>query len=222
MEASSSPPDQDGRRPLIDRAISRTIAGQYEAAAADIDALIEATYRVIERDGNVNPRVRDIIDEAGSSRKAFYRHFSSKDELMLVLLDDGRHRHASYLRHRMSKATTPIGQVREWIEGTFAQASDPAAAARTRPFAASHGHLREQYPDEHRASVQLLVSLLEEAIAAAAAAGDATTTDPAADATSIYLMVQGLAGRHLLDRTTPTRPEIDHTIAFALAGIGAG
>ena len=208
-------------RALMKRTVDRTVAERYAAAAQDVDRIVEATYRVIERAGSVNPKMREILTEAGVSTQVFYRHFQSKDELMLVLLDDGRRRLATYLEHRMSKAGDPLGEVRAWVEGTLAQARDPQAAARTRPFARSLGHLQEQYPGEHRESVEVLVGLLRGAIERAVEAGDAATDSPDDDATFVYLMAQGLMDRHLRELTVPTKGEIDHAVSFALRGIGA-
>jgi len=207
-------------RALMKRTVDRTVAERYAAAAQDVDRIVEATYRVIERAGSVNPKMREILTEAGVSTQVFYRHFQSKDELMLVLLDDGRRRLATYLEHQMDKADDPLSRVRAWVVGTLAQARDPKAAARTRPFARSLGHLQEQYPGEHRESVEVLVALLREAIEQAVDAGVATSTSPAHDATLIYLMAQSLMDRHLRELTTPSKAEVDRTADFALRGIG--
>jgi AcrR family transcriptional regulator len=208
-------------RALMERTVDRTVAGRYAAAAQEVDKLVEATYRVIERAGSVDPKIREILTEAGVSTQVFYRHFQSKDELMLVLLDDGRRRLATYLEHRMDKAGDPLAQISAWVEGTLAQARDPKAAARTRPFARSLGHLQEQYPGEHRESVEVLVGLLRRAIEQAVEAGQATSSSPAYDATLIYLMAQGLMDRHLRELTAPSKAEIDRTVEFARRGIGA-
>jgi AcrR family transcriptional regulator len=219
---SALPTDADGgSRALMERTVDRTVAGRYAAAAEEVDKLVEATYRVIERAGSVNPKIREILTEAGVSTQVFYRHFQSKDELMLVLLDDGRRRLATYLEHQMDKAGDPLAQVRAWVEGTLAQARDPKAAARTRPFSRSLGHLQEQYPDEHRESVEVLVGLLRRAIERAVEDGTATSTSPAQDATLIYLMTHGLMDRHLRELTAPSKAEVDRAAAFALRGIGA-
>ena len=218
---SDLPGEADGsRRALVARTVDRTVAGRYAAATQEVDNLVEATYRVIERAGSVNPTIREILTEAGVSTQVFYRHFQSKDELMLVLLDDGRRRLATYLEHQMDKADDPLSRVRAWVVGTLAQARDPKAAARTRPFARSLGHLQEQYPGEHRESVEVLVALLREAIEQAVDAGVATSTSPAHDATLIYLMAQSLMDRHLRELTTPSKAEVDRTADFALRGIG--
>ena len=162
--------------PLVERAITRGLSDRYAAAEEDVARIIEATYRVIERTGTVDPRVRDILDEAGFSSPTFYRHFASKDELLLVILDDGRRRLADYLEHRMAKATT--GRVRAWIEGVAAQAVDRAAASRTRPFLANTARIAEQFPTEQESSQELLLALLTDAVRAAHRAGEPPSTCP--------------------------------------------
>jgi len=216
--------DPDGTRqdqPLVDRAISRAISAHRRTAAQDIDRIIEATYRVVERQGTVDPKLRDILDEAGLSTEAFYRHFHSKDELMLVLLGDGRHRLAGYLGHRMDKAGDPLGRIRAWIEGVLAQAVDSGAASRTRPFLANLSRLTERFPEEQRLSVRSLVTLLDEALAAASEAQEITTTDPARDALAVYQLVISVMEAHILAGTKPAPGDIEHLVGFCLRALGA-
>jgi AcrR family transcriptional regulator len=217
---SPEPAPAPQRSTLASRTIDRTVADRYAAAASEVDGIIEATYRVIERAGSVDPRMREILAEAGVSTQVFYRHFQSKNELMLVLLDDGRRRLATYLEHQMEKAGDPLQQVRAWIEGTLEQVRDTGAAARTRPFARSLGQLQEQYPEEHRESVEVLVQLLRTAIDAAVEAGQVTVADAGDSAMLIYLMTHGLMDRHLREVTTPTDAEVERCVQFALRGIG--
>jgi AcrR family transcriptional regulator len=209
-----------GGRPLLDRTVQRTLAKRYEAAAREIGAVLEATYRVIERAGTVDPRMQDILSEAGLSTQGFYRLFTSKDELMLLLLDDGRRRLADYLRHRMAKEHTASGQVTAWIAGTLAQVQNQRAATRTRPFVVQLGRLYEQYPDEQRESMELLLSLLEEAIQHGSDAGEWSNGDAALDAESIYFLTYGLVEHHLRSGSVPALAEVDHVVAFALRGLG--
>jgi AcrR family transcriptional regulator len=209
-------------RPLLDRTVQRTLAKRYEATAREIGGVLEATYRVIERTGTVDPRIQDILSEAGLSTQGFYRLFTSKDELMLLLLDDGRRRLADYLRHRMAKEDTASGQVRAWIEGTLAQVQNDRAATRTRPFVVHLGRLYEQYPDEQQESMQLLLSLLEHAIQRGTDTGEWGSGDAALDAESIYFLTYGLLEHHLRSASVPAPDEVDHVVAFALRGLGAG
>jgi AcrR family transcriptional regulator len=211
-----------GDRPLLDRTVQRRLAKRYEATAREIGGVLEATYRVIERTGTVDPRMQDILSEAGLSTQGFYRLFTSKDELMLLLLDDGRRRLADYLRHRMAKEDTASGQVTAWIEGTLAQVQNEHAATRTRPFVVHLGRLYEQYPNEQQESMELLLSLLEQAIRHGVDTEEWGRGDAALDAESIYFLTYGLVEHHLRSGSVPAPVEVDHVVAFALRGLGAG
>lgn len=207
-------------RPLVDRAITRALSDQYAVAAQEVDRIIEATYRVIEREGTVDPRIRDILEEAGLATQAFYRHFKSKDELLLVLLDDGRRRIAQYLVHRMEKADDPVSAVRAWIEGVLAQASNPDAASRTRPFIIGLQRLAEQYNEEQATSVALLVDLLEAPVRDGIAADLFVDADSRLSATYIYDVAVTVMEDHLLQGTTPTPAETEQLAAFCIRGLG--
>ena len=110
---------------LARRALDRSTAQRQAGYVDDVRRIVDATYRLIEQTGGIDPSLREVLAEAGLSTQAFYRLFRSKDELMLVLLDDGRRKLLSYLEHRMARATSPQDKVRAWIEGVLAQASNP-------------------------------------------------------------------------------------------------
>jgi AcrR family transcriptional regulator len=195
------------------------MSGRVAAATQEVEQLIEATYRIASRDGTVDPRVRDILVEAGLSTQAFYRHFRSKDDLLLVLLDDGRRQLADYLSHRIGKARTPAAKLRAWVEGMLAQATDARAAARTRPFLAGLPRLREAFPQEHAQSEAVLVGLLADVIASGADAGVLASADPTRDAQVIYRATVGVMEAHLLARTAPARGETAHLVDFSLRAL---
>ncbi|MDI2131192.1 TetR/AcrR family transcriptional regulator [Yinghuangia seranimata] len=231
---------------LVREAVRRPLAARWAVYTEEVQRLVDATYRVVERTGSLDPTVREILREAGLSNQAFYRHFRSKDELLVALLDDGRRRMAEYLRRRIAGAAHPAGQVRAWIEGVLAQAGDPVAAARTRPFLAHQDRLAELFPDEQRQSAEAMLEPLREVLRQAyaeraarpavgdpAAAPDAdpaadTATDPAtapgldpdADATAVYRLTLACLHDHLRARTAPTPAETAHLVRFACNGLG--
>src|SRR3954464_11807351 len=132
---------------LARRAVDRSVAPRHDAYASEIRRIVDATYELIERTGQVSPSMRDILAATKLSTQGFYRYFQSKDELLLLLLDDGRRKLLAYLEHRMVKVPPPQ-RVRAWIQGVLAQAAHPGAAARTRPFLAHQDRLAELFPDE--------------------------------------------------------------------------
>lgn len=64
-------------------------------AAENREALLAAGRRVLNRDPNAT--LQTIAAEAGLSRRAFYGHFDSRDELVLELVTSGARRVASAL-----------------------------------------------------------------------------------------------------------------------------
>jgi AcrR family transcriptional regulator len=200
------------------RSLQRSMSQREESYRLEVQRILDATYRLIARDAGFDPPLRDILRESGLSIQAFYKHFRSKDELMLVLLDDGRRRLVGYLEHRMAKANTPEGQTRAWIEGVLAQAADPDVAARTRPFLAHQDRLAEQFPAEQRQSVDLLVDLLALVILGYPGKSRASASR---DALVVYELTFGTLHRHLSHGSRPARAEIDHLVKFSLKGIGA-
>jgi len=185
---------------------------------------VDATYRLIERTGGIDPSLREVLAEAGLSTQAFYRYFRSKDELMLVLLDDGRRTLLGYLEHRMARATSPAEKVRAWIEGVLAQASSPGAAARTRPFLANQDRLAEAFPQEQQASFDLLVGLLVDALEGHPHDGSRRSTRGAAlaarrDAEAVYRLAFATLHTHLARRSQASPDEVDHLVRFALRAL---
>jgi hypothetical protein len=49
---------------LTQRAVARAVAGRQEAYADELQRIVEATYRVIEKTGTVDPTLRDILRES--------------------------------------------------------------------------------------------------------------------------------------------------------------
>ncbi|WP_345677107.1 TetR/AcrR family transcriptional regulator [Yinghuangia aomiensis] len=210
---------------LVREAVQRPLAARWAVYAEEVQRLVDATYRVVERTGSLDPTVREILRESGLSNQAFYRHFRSKDELLVALLDDGRRRMADYLRHRIAAARDPAGRVRAWIEGVLAQAGDPVAAARTRPFLAHQDRLAEQFPTEQRNSAEAMIGPLREVLAevyASAGAADAGRPDADADALTVYRLTVACLHDHLRARTAPGPEETARVVEFALRGLGLG
>jgi AcrR family transcriptional regulator len=198
--------------PVAERVASRTLADRSATYAEEVRRLIDAGYTVMRRTGNLDPRVNDIVREAGLSNQAFYRHFSGKDELLVAILDDGRQQLVAYLEHRMSRAATPEGRVRAWVEGVMEQARNPAAADNTRPFAIYSARLADRFPEEVARSRELVIRPLREAIAELGG-------DPQRDADAVYHLVLGCMNDALVARRRPSKADVEHLEAFVFGGL---
>src|SRR5262249_18926538 len=76
----------------------RAVADRRAAYAAEARRLIDAAFVVMRREDTIDPGVRAVVQEAGLSNQAFYRHFASKDALLLAVLADGQRQLVEHLR----------------------------------------------------------------------------------------------------------------------------
>jgi AcrR family transcriptional regulator len=181
--------------------------------------LVAASFEVIRETGSLEPGVAEVVRRAGLSNQAFYRHFPSKDALLLSVLEEGFRVLERYLAHRMDGAPTPEARIRAWVGGVLAQALQSGAATATRPFAASRARLAELFPEAVDASERSLRAPLRDAIALAVEAGTLPGADPERDAEAIYTLAMGWLERRLCQDTPPLRAEADHVVGFALAAL---
>ena len=202
-----------------ERTVDRSLRGRREIAASEVRRLVEAALVLIQRTGELEPRVCEIVQEAGLHNQAFYRHFRSKHELLVAVLDEGIALLAGYLAHRMEGARGPEARVREWIRGLLEQTLSPDAAEATRPFALGRGRLAEAYPEEVRESERQLTALLRSAIEEGVASGDFPAADPDRDSENLTLLAMGWLHSRLADPQTANREDAQALEAFALAGL---
>jgi AcrR family transcriptional regulator len=196
---------------LADRAVDERRA----AYADEVRRLIDAAYAVMRATGDIDPRVGDVVRSAGLSNQAFYRHFKSKDELLLAVLTDGQHRLLATLQTRMARVEPGAPQVAAWIEGVMAQARNAEAAENTRPFVIHGARIADRFPEAWSASRERLMAPLREAVAGAGG-------EPTRDADAIYHVTFGEMEDALKRRVHPSRDDVDHLVHFAMKGASLG
>ncbi len=200
--------------PVEERLADATLADRRSQYAAEVRRLIDAAFTVMRTTGEIDPQVRDIVKTAGLSNQAFYRHFASKDALMLAVLADGQRQLVDYLRARVATSTNPETQVRRWIEGVLAQARNPAAAEATRPFAVNGARLADRYPAD---LIATRVELLDTLAPAVRALGG---TDQ--DASFVCELALACMNDAITHRRNPQPNEVERLVAFCLAGVRNG
>jgi AcrR family transcriptional regulator len=220
MSARSA--QQPEPRSLALRSVDRTIERRRAAYEDEVRRLVDAGLELVRTTGKLEPRVGEIVAAAGLSNQAFYKHFRSKDELLLAVLDEGTRILRSYLDHRMQKARSPERKVRSWIAGILEQALNEEAVPATRPFALSRARLSELFPEEVKESEDRLTALLREALREAVEAGELPAADPDRDATLIYHLAMGWVESKLADPTSARRADADYLIEFAIHGLRRG
>jgi len=212
---NSVPGVENGVPAVLDRVAEaladRAVADRRAAYATEARRLIDAAFVVMRREATIDPGVRAVVQEAGLSNQAFYRHFASKDALLLAVLADGQRQLVAHLARRVASTDDPREQVERWISGVMAQARDRDAAEATRPFACNSARLADLFPADLAASRAELITSLTPAVRALG--GSVTDAE----------LVRDLALARMNDaiamRRVPTRGEIEHLVGFCLAGI---
>lgn len=198
-----------------------TALGDDKEVSDEVNQLVAATFAVTARAGSTEPSVREILQQAGLSTKAFYRHFRSKDELLLVSLHDGTRRQVEYMRHRMDAHAEPLDRIGWWIEGLVRQAINPEAARRTLPWSLGFGRLAMRFPEEIERAQLALLRPLEQEIRRAVDNGTATSPDPLKDARVIFGYTMDNVRHHLIGGTVPDAATVRHLVDFARRALGA-
>jgi AcrR family transcriptional regulator len=209
-------------RSVASRAVDRAMESRRAAYEQEVTRLVNASFRLIRDTGNLEPRVSEIVAEAGLSNQAFYKHFRSKNELLLAVLDEGSHILKEYLEHRVEKAESAEQKIRSWIEGMLAQVINEEAAHATRPFALSRTRLSELFPEEVMNSEKQLTAILREVIQQAIQSGDLPDADADRDSEIIHNMVLGWIERKLSGAIPPKQADVDHLTEFVIFGLQRG
>ena len=200
--------------PVEDALAERAVAERRRQYADEVRRLIDAAFTVMRTSGSLDPAVRDIVREAGLSNQAFYRHFASRDALLLAVLADGRRRLVDHLARRLAATDDSGEQLRRFVTGIMAQARDRDAADATRPFAVNGNRLFAQFPDQAQASRAELVALVLPAVRRLGG------TD--ADAVLVHDLAMARMHDALVHRRVPDRREVQQLVDFCLSGVRHG
>lgn len=205
--------------PAVARSVERSPGPRYSAQADEVQRLLLAGLQEIREKGSVEPRVADIVRRAGLSNKAFYRHFRSKDELLLAILEEGMRERVRTFEARLSEASSAADRVRVWIQLVLEQALSPAFAEVTRPLLLYQGRLAEELGDQLWGHRDTLRAPLERALEEGRRSGEFRDLDPRRDSEVLYYLAMGWMHGMVIARVVPSQEEADNLVEFALRAI---
>jgi AcrR family transcriptional regulator len=202
------------------RGVERALAPRRERYEQEIERLLDAAFQVMRDRDTANPGVTDILAASGLSTTAFYRHFPTKDDLLLTLIERAHVVTRDHLARRLAACPDPGTRVAEWVRGMFDMLRTEELLAANRPFLLAHPRLLERFPAEITAGFEALTVPLGEAIGEARRAAGVDTSTAGDDARLAMQHVFGI----LIDRaalrqlSTPelTEAVVDYTRRAAL------
>jgi AcrR family transcriptional regulator len=197
---------------LAPRGVERALARQRGRYEQELDKLLTATFRVMRDRDTANPSVADILTESGLSTTAFYRHFPTKDDLLLTLLERAHELTYAHIEARLAAAADPTEKISEWVRAMFDLLRTDDLVTANRPFLLAHPRLLERFPTEISAGFDRLLAPLTAAIRAAKKAAGLPAGSAAEDARLAMHQVFGM----LIDLAALRRPA-DPRVAKAVA-----
>ncbi len=190
-------------------------------AGGERQLIVDAALRVMHQNGYAAAQISDILGEAKLSTRAFYRHFQSKDDLLLALFRDNAESTSRLLAGRVLAAGSPPAQLEAWIDEILSLGYDRRRARRAALFAAEAARRTAGYAEENRSAERTLIEPLREVLSAGRAAGDFPTAEPETDARTVFALVwrfaiEGMAGAPTVSRDEARR----QVLRFAAPALG--
>jgi AcrR family transcriptional regulator len=214
QNASRSNAGLDAADAIVARTTQRALARRQAAYTDEVRRLLDAGLAVMRQSGTTkSPRVSDIVEAAGLSRDAFYRHFASKEDLVAAIVEAGADRLVSYVRHQLVKEHDPAEQLRRWVEAIMSQATNPEVAHSTRAVLWNGGRVSDHSRPEAVTSNAALADLIVEPIAALG------SPDPERDAIAAAHATMGVMEYFLWRVVTPTGADIANLVRFCTAAV---
>jgi AcrR family transcriptional regulator len=190
-----------------------SVAGSTTDNADEVERILAAAVTVMQRVAPGTPRVSDIVAEANSSNKAFYRYFAGKDELFLAVMQRGVALTVAYLERLMARESDPAGKIARWVEGVLEQVADPEQLSTSRATTAQ----MSASANRSIANSDIMAPMRDLLTDPVAALGRSPL-----DADLVFLCTTGTMRRFYGTGQRPSDEDIAHVVRFCLRGIGAG
>lgn len=158
----------------------------------EVARLLAAAQTVLSRSGWWGFKVESVLREAKLSTRSFYRHFQSKSELLLAVLETEMKQAATRLRKATAADGGPLEQLERWVEATLAMAYSHELARPANLFAEHWRELLAEYPERMHSVVELMVGTVVPVIERGRADGLWPEARPTEDGLCVFYLVSGL------------------------------
>jgi AcrR family transcriptional regulator len=188
-------------------------------AEVERQLIMDAAVDIMAANGYLDAAVGDVLANAGVSTRAFYRHFATKDELVLALFRRDAESVARKLGDAVGAAGDPVRGLETWIDGYLDLFYDPRRARRTTLFRAPAVRQAEGYDVELARAQELLAAPLIEILHQGHAAGLLRSDEPEQDAPTL-VAIASAATSDARPRFTARRDARAHIVRFWWPALG--
>ena len=186
------------------------------------EAIVRAAFGLIGKSPTGAVSVQQILAAAGLSTRAFYRHFRSKDELIISMYRTAADRVAVELAEVVAAASRPADALEAWIRHQLAVVYDVGRARQTVVLSSLEARAAAGFEQANHEAAMVRRAVLAGVIRA----GQRdrvfpASTDADEDARAVTSVVGGIIQAHLAGDETPSwAAATAHTTELFLRAFG--
>ena len=203
------------------RVVGRSLAPAAEKAVRRGQQLLSAASNLILRSGGDDFTVQKVASEAGLTLRAFYQHFSGKDDLLIALIEESQLVMARLLNRHAARFETPLDR----IGGALYWALDDRQHTAGDYNAALLRYVQRTSltsPERVSAARRPVVAVFTRLIDGAMVAGSIERGDPARSAFALMALHVSVTRVNYLGNDLSSRlPSIPELVRFCVHGLGA-
>ncbi|MDY6999046.1 MAG: TetR/AcrR family transcriptional regulator [Actinomycetota bacterium] len=189
---------------------------------ADRRRIIEVTYCCLSEPHPGPILMSEILRRARVSTRAFYRHFDSKDDLFLALLQQETDALVTAVDRIAEEAVgSPADQLAAWIGEMFDMCADPRRRMQLAVIDSDEVRAAKGYREARERGQADRERSLTEILRRGRADGSLPLADPDFDAAAISIVVARVLAAQEFEHPQDLRQAQRQTLDFALRSVGA-
>lgn len=189
--------------------------------SAERTRIMEAAYRILAANEGAAISIAGVLSAAELSTRAFYRHFDSKDGLLLAMFRRDADRVLAELQAAAAAAPSATAALRAWIAGMLRLTGDPRRRRRALVLDSAEVNRAKGYRAERARYEAAEVSALAQILHRGHADGSFPLARPATDAAYIRAALHQAVAEQLAQTATIAADEAaERVLDFAFRAIG--
>jgi AcrR family transcriptional regulator len=183
--------------------------------------VMKTALALIRQRGADKLTVDAVLSRAKLGTRAFYRHFDSKNHLIVEIFVRAAEEEAARLRRHMVSAHDPLDAVVAWIDCRLDLAFDPSVRSDLRHLSEQAQGVFATAPQTVELAYATMLAPLVEALERWRHATRSSEADAIVDARTINSVVWGVVQQQWARGDGKRAPVRRRTVMFCLRGIGA-
>ena len=211
---------RDLRRDRVMESVVRRRRKKLDPDPGVRDALVNAAAEIVRDEGIPSVNIARVLERAGLSTRAFYRHFDSKDSLVSAVFLQMARIETRRLKRKMAATSNPVDAVVAWIDGRLDLAFDDQIRSDQRQMSLEALTQMSAAPELVGDAYGEILKPLVEQLEKGRAAGLFPDIDPEADALSIHGALWASVERQWATGDCDRSAVREQIVRFCIRGLG--